>query len=335
MMSNPFTEVHRIGTARRFRSIALCAALIAAACAALAQNEPPPPALSAPISVYNNWSSYDELSDNIPLTGTLAMRELDELLRLKRAGVRFDYYMMDAFWFAPDGAYRTWRKPNWPNGPDAWIQKCRRNGVLPGLWFSTNTLVKIQAAPAWKDSLNADGGAMSFFEGGFLPDFMNALQFWYDHGIRMFKFDFVDMTAATAADAATMSKAEIKERNATAFRECAARLSAEKIPMPSFSHSTASAALSTTIRTRHCPSATPPTCAGLKPFRWSTPATRVPPMCPKPISGAQWTSTATTWCAASSSWAFLSSASTQQDSWPARQAPSITAPCTRGKVLSC
>ena len=45
MMSNPFTEVHRIGTARRFRSIALCAALIAAACAALAQNEPPPPAL--------------------------------------------------------------------------------------------------------------------------------------------------------------------------------------------------------------------------------------------------------------------------------------------------
>ncbi len=184
-----------------------------------AQTEPPPPALQAPISVYNNWSSYDELSDNIPLTETLAMRELDELLRLKRGGVRFDYYMMDAFWFAPDGAYRTWRKPNWPNGPDGWIKKCRDNGVLPGLWFSTNTLVKIQAAPAWKDSLNADGGAMSFFEGGFLPDFMNALQFWYDRGIRMFKFDFVDMTAATPADAAKMSKAEIRERNATAFRE--------------------------------------------------------------------------------------------------------------------
>jgi hypothetical protein len=202
-----------------FRFIALLTALAVSACAALGQDEPPPPALAAPISVYNNWSSYDELSDNIPLTETLAMRELDELLRLKRAGVRFDYYMMDAFWFAPDGAYRTWRTPNWPNGPDAWIRKCRDNGVLPGLWFSTNTLVKIQAAPVWKDSLNANGSAMSFFEGGFLPDFMNALQFWYDHGIRMFKFDFVDMTAATPADAAKMSKAEIKERNATAFRE--------------------------------------------------------------------------------------------------------------------
>jgi hypothetical protein len=211
---------HRLRTGTRtLRFTALVTLFSMAASVALAQDEPPPPALAAPISVYNNWSSYDELSDNIPLTEMLAMRELDELLRLKHAGVRFDYYMMDAFWFAPDGAYRTWRTPNWPKGPDAWIKKCRDNNVLPGLWFSTNTLVKIQAAPAWKDSLNADGGAMSFFEGGFLPDFMNVLQFWYDHGIRMFKFDFVDLTAATPADTARMSKAEIKERNATAFRE--------------------------------------------------------------------------------------------------------------------
>ena len=90
-----------------------------------ARNEPLPPALSAPISVYNNWSAYDELSDNIPLTEALAMRELDELLRLERSGVRFDYYMMDAFWFAPDGGYRTWRAQNWPHGPDVWIKKCR------------------------------------------------------------------------------------------------------------------------------------------------------------------------------------------------------------------
>lgn len=183
-----------------------------------AQIEPVPPALAQHISVYNNWSSYDELSDNIPLTETLAMRELVELLRLKKAGVRFDYYMMDAFWFAPDGGYRTWRAPNWPNGPDAWIRECRENDVRPGLWFSTNTLVKIQAAPAWKDSLNKDGTAMSFFEGGFLPDFMDVLQFWYDRGIRMFKFDFVDLEAATSASVAKLTKAEIKERNADALR---------------------------------------------------------------------------------------------------------------------
>jgi hypothetical protein len=56
------------------------------------------PTLRDPVSVYNNWSSYDELSDNIPLTQDLAMRELNEVIRLRKLGVRFDYYMMDAFW---------------------------------------------------------------------------------------------------------------------------------------------------------------------------------------------------------------------------------------------
>jgi hypothetical protein len=59
-----------------------------------------------PICIYNNWSTYDELSDNIVLTEELAMKELDEVLRLRKAGVRIDYYLMDAFWYAPDGGYR-------------------------------------------------------------------------------------------------------------------------------------------------------------------------------------------------------------------------------------
>jgi hypothetical protein len=177
------------------------------------------PSLRDPVWVYNNWSSYDELSDNIPLTETLAMRELDEILRLRQFGVHFDYYMMDAFWFDPDGGYRAWRKPNWPNGPDAWIAKCRANGLLPGMWFGTNALVHINVTPRWKDSLAPNGWTMSFFEGGFLPDFMDVLQYWYDRGIRMFKFDFVDFGAATAATAKILTPEEIRRRNVDSLRE--------------------------------------------------------------------------------------------------------------------
>lgn len=177
------------------------------------------PLLKDPIWVYNDWSSYDELSDNIPLTEELAMKELGEIARLKKYGVHFDYYMMDAFWFDPEGAYRTWRKPNWPAGPDRWIAACQKHGLKPGLWFSTNTLVKINAAPQWKDALNASGGAMSFSEGGFLPDLMNVLQSWYDRGIRMFEFDFADFDAATPATEKSSTKLEIRQRNQTAFRE--------------------------------------------------------------------------------------------------------------------
>lgn len=174
--------------------------------------------LRAPVWVYNDWSSYDELSDNIPLTEELAMKELSEITRLKKFGVHFDYYMMDAFWFDPDGGYRTWRKPSWPNGPDKWIATCQQSGLKPGLWFSTNTLVKINAAPQWKDSLNAKGGSMSFAEGGFLSDFMGVLQYWYDRGVRAFKFDFVDLDAATPASEHTLTRGQIQQRNSDAFR---------------------------------------------------------------------------------------------------------------------
>lgn len=40
--------------------------------------------LTKPVFVYNNWSAYDELSDNIPLNETLAMKELDHIARLKK-----------------------------------------------------------------------------------------------------------------------------------------------------------------------------------------------------------------------------------------------------------
>lgn len=180
------------------------------------------PTIPDPISVYDNWSAYDELSDNVPLTEELSINELDQLLRLRASGARFDYYVMDAFWFDPDGGYRTWKKPNWPNGPWNWIKQCQQNGIRPGLWFSTNTLVKLNAAPQWRDSLNSKGTAMSMFEGGFLPDFMGTLQYWYDHGIRMFLFDFADLTAATPQSEKALSQQQIIDRNSTALRHALA-----------------------------------------------------------------------------------------------------------------
>jgi hypothetical protein len=182
----------------------------------------PSPTLPNPITVYDNWSTYDELSDHVPLTESLTMQELNQLLRLRQAGAHFDYYVIDAFWFDPDGGYRTWRKPNFPDGPDAWLAQCKKNGILPGLWFGTNALVHLNAVPAWRDSLNKQGTAMSMFEGGFLPDFTSVLQFWYDRGVRMFLFDFADLTAATPHAEATLSKEEIVRRNSDALRDALA-----------------------------------------------------------------------------------------------------------------
>src|SRR5579863_1374548 len=97
--------------------------------------------LKEPVFAYNNWSAYDELSDNVAQTETLSMRELSEVIRLKAKGVRIDYYVMDAFWFDKQGGYRGWHKDHWPNGPDHWLYNCLQNNIKPGMWFSTNLVV--------------------------------------------------------------------------------------------------------------------------------------------------------------------------------------------------
>jgi hypothetical protein len=170
-----------------------------------------------PITVYINWAAYDELSDNIELTETLAMRQLDELLRLRKSGVRFDYYLMDAFWYARDGGYRSWRKPHWPNGPDAWLDACLENNVKPGFWVAGNSTHSHDPIPAWRNSLTSNGHSMCMFSGGFLNHFLESLHIWYEHGVRMYKFDFMNLNAATPALEHTMLPSEIRAQNVAAL----------------------------------------------------------------------------------------------------------------------
>jgi hypothetical protein len=175
---------------------------------------------STPISVFNHDSAYGEFP--APVNEALAMRELNELARLKKAGVHSDFALMDASWFVPASAYRVLRASDWPNGADGWMARCVAIGVRSGLRIDGNAAPieaeSSQLPPQWRDSLNGDGRSLSLFEGGFLPDVMAAMQTWYDRGVRLFEFDSVDLTAATAASAARLSQSEIANRNAAALR---------------------------------------------------------------------------------------------------------------------
>jgi hypothetical protein len=174
--------------------------------------------LSHPVGIYINWASYDELSDNVELTETLALQQLAELLRLRARGVRLDYYLMDAFWYAPDGGYRTWRTPHWPDGPDRWLDGCTQGGVQPGLWVTANTLCHMALHPAWAESFDPEANALCLFTGGFLAHFVESLHQWYARGVRLFKFDFANFAAATPALKRVLLPSEIREANLTAWR---------------------------------------------------------------------------------------------------------------------
>ena len=179
--------------------------------------------LTKPVFVYNNWSAYDELSDNIPLDEALAMKELDHIVRLKKLGVQVDYYMMDAFWFDVNEGYRKWRPDCWPEGPKRWLDACKREGIKPGLWFSTNLLRiggeanTMKIIPEWESSVAEDGTTLCLFRGGYLHHLMQTLQMYADMGIKMFKFDFAYFDAATPDAKCTMLPTDIEEQNKNAF----------------------------------------------------------------------------------------------------------------------
>ena len=145
------------------------------------------------------------------------MTQLSHLLRLRDQGVRFDAYLMDAFWYAPDGGYREWRKPHWPDGPERWLMACQESGLLPGLWFTVNTLCHLEPTPKWRDSVDEKGWGMSLCEGGFLHDFAHVLDHWYSRGVRIFKFDFAEFRAVPAGTAEV--PVNIRRDNVAAFRE--------------------------------------------------------------------------------------------------------------------
>ena len=152
------------------------------------------------------------------------MQLLAEVIRLKKDGVRIDYYVMDAFWFDVDGGYRVWNKRNWPNGPDRWLKACKAAGVKPGLWFSTN-LIKaggrplLHVIPDWQGSVTSDDATLSLSEGGYLNHLMDTLQMYADKGFKMFKFDFAYFDAAAAATKENTLPADIVELNKTAFMQ--------------------------------------------------------------------------------------------------------------------
>ena len=173
--------------------------------------------MTRPTYIYDNWSTYDELSDAVPLTEDVALFQLEQVQRLQGQGVTYDAYLMDAFWYEPSGGYLTWRADRWPNGPEKWLAGCKAAGLSPGLWFPANTAFTLDVPDAWKDSLDSNGWGFCCFEGGFLSGFISVLEHWFDRGVKVFKFDFADFSAASNATKLKLLPSQIRAKNIQAY----------------------------------------------------------------------------------------------------------------------
>ena len=96
------------------------------------------------------------------------MRQLGALLRLRARGVRLDSYLMDAFWYAPDGASAR-RKPDGHGAPAAGLKAVWKNYRSPA--SGSEYVVQAQGGTAMaRLSLSMPMAGHVHVAGGFLPD---------------------------------------------------------------------------------------------------------------------------------------------------------------------
>lgn len=174
-----------------------------------------------PFSVYSTWGYHDELGDRVRLTEAMAMRALDELEGWRTHGVVQEFFHIDCFWYDPAGGYLAFGPETWPNGFEPVLARIRAAGMTPGLWYSTNG--RTLETDAWKKSAVEGGGFYSLAEGPYADLLLEALLFAAERwGVRLFKFDFANLSARAAGS--TLSDEANRERSRDRFLHVLAEL---------------------------------------------------------------------------------------------------------------
>jgi hypothetical protein len=151
-----------------------------------------------PFAVYGTWGLHDELGDRVELSEALVMEALDTLATWKaEAGITYDYFHIDCFWFDQEKGYLHFKKPHWPQGFDRVRDRILALGMQPGLWYSING--GHFDVPAWQASRAANNWNYSLADGPYGDAFEAALFHAAEHWqVRFFKLDFANFHAAPA-----------------------------------------------------------------------------------------------------------------------------------------
>ena len=167
--------------------------------------------------VYCDWAAHDELGTLLKpqLTEQLTNSLLDRLQTMKAGyGIQFDYYLMDAFWYDPKGAFLTFKKPNWSRGYGPALRRMLDLGMKPGLWFDLGgSTLDLKRTPSWH---GPEKPCLS--DSAFAQVFQNAFGLHIrDHSLGMLKFDFANLLCRHGSD--EVPSLAILEKNADSLLE--------------------------------------------------------------------------------------------------------------------
>lgn len=143
------------------------------------------------LRIYCDWGAHDELADedNRDLGEEMALRLLNNLrCAREKNGLTYDYYLMDAFWYALD-TYDHFKTTHWPEGPDRFLKELDKMGMKFGLWFDVN-LKKVEEPD--KENLRSDttDELCVAWKANMDRVFSAVERHVREHNVRMLKFDF-------------------------------------------------------------------------------------------------------------------------------------------------
>lgn len=141
--------------------------------------------------IYCDWGLHDELSDRIELTESMTDEMLKYLQKLKNTfSIKFDYYLIDAFWFEENIPYIQFKSKNWPHGFEDTKHKMKELGIKLGLWFDlTGAFLKMQTMEA--ALLQQEQHALCLGHDQYFEALKQALIYHIGvTGMKMIKFDF-------------------------------------------------------------------------------------------------------------------------------------------------
>ena len=182
-----------------------------------------------PLRVYCDWALHCEGSvDGPELTAQMTLDNIKELKEFeRRSGVKFDYYLMDAFWFETGVPYTRFKKKNFPDGPAPVVSALKEAGMKFGLWFDINCASV--GLPGAENLKNGAGGALCLGCKETADMLYEGISRQIDEcGIDMIKLDFGFFDCSTPAHGHSIHPHEHKERAVRYFMDVMDRLRQKK-----------------------------------------------------------------------------------------------------------
>ena len=178
--------------------------------------------------IYCDWGLHDDMTEgDAILTAQLTLDNIERITKLsEKSGVKFDYYLMDAFWFEQNTPYDRFKKSTFPDGSSPIAEAIERAGMKYGLWFDIN-FIKAEMQGMEKYDTLLHNGSLCFACDEIAELMTKGIETQIrECGLKMLKLDFAYFECKNPAHGHSVELTESKEKAVKNFLRMMKKLKA-------------------------------------------------------------------------------------------------------------